>query len=196
MTDANRAVETERNLGIEWRRQMEQAKARCFDLSQELATPKAKTTTALGVGDGSGQLFVYGTHEAIKAAQAYVIASDEQAGELWRAIRTATGIARAVASRRYAADKFEPLNTLDGVLSQIDNMTAGLLEDWESRPKSLEVAVKLHTSSILPQLERFKAVLEAATVVRHYHSQHCDEMLKTKAIPSLIAALDALEAGQ
>lgn len=41
-------------------------------LSAQLAAAQEKVGTALGVGDGSGQLFVYGSHEAIKACQALI----------------------------------------------------------------------------------------------------------------------------
>ncbi len=52
------------------------------DQGSDLATPSSKarsepqpadTSNCLGVGDGSGNLFVYGTYEAIKACQALVL---------------------------------------------------------------------------------------------------------------------------
>lgn len=43
---------------------------------------KAKTACCMGVGSGDGNLFVYGTYESIKAAQALVFRAEANGGKL------------------------------------------------------------------------------------------------------------------
>lgn len=47
-----------------------------------IAELEAKTRTAMGVGSGSGNLFVYGDYDSIKAAQKIVIERDQLRAEL------------------------------------------------------------------------------------------------------------------
>lgn len=42
-------------------------------LQAELERLRAITSTAMGVGDGSGRLFVYGDYDSIKAAQRLIL---------------------------------------------------------------------------------------------------------------------------
>lgn len=46
-------------------------------ISAELRALRAKTTTAMGVGFGDGQLFVHGDYESIRAVQRIVIERDK-----------------------------------------------------------------------------------------------------------------------
>lgn len=48
----------------------------------EIAALRAKTQICMGVGDGAGNLFVYGDHESIKAAQNIVLRLGESAREI------------------------------------------------------------------------------------------------------------------
>lgn len=47
--------------------------------SEQLNELKAKTACCMGVGNGGGNLFVYGDYESIKAAQAFVLRAEAQA---------------------------------------------------------------------------------------------------------------------
>ena len=54
----------------------------CEVFRARIAELEAKTRTAMGVGGGSGNLFVYGDYDSIKAAQKIVIERDQLRAEL------------------------------------------------------------------------------------------------------------------
>lgn len=61
------------NVGLVWN--VQQAKINA--LLAALEELKAKTSTCMGVGNGSGNLFVYGDYDSIKAAQRIVLESEK-----------------------------------------------------------------------------------------------------------------------
>lgn len=56
-------------------------------LRAELGALKAKTSSMMGVGNGSGNLFVYGDADSIKAVQAIVLERDALKAELEAALK-------------------------------------------------------------------------------------------------------------
>ncbi len=70
-----------------WSRIGGEAATALESLSRELAEARARDyrqMTCMGVGDGSGQLFVYGDYDSIKAAQRIVLRAEEAE---WRLAR-------------------------------------------------------------------------------------------------------------
>ena len=82
----------------------------CEVFRARIAELEAKTRTAMGVGSGSGNLFVYGNYDSIKAAQKIVIERDQLRAEL-AAIKAQEPVARlpACPSRAFAVANLRDL---------------------------------------------------------------------------------------
>lgn len=65
-----------------WKARGEVEQAIIDGLRGEVAELEAKTRTVMGVGSGSGNLFVYGDYDSIKSAQKIVIERDQLRAEL------------------------------------------------------------------------------------------------------------------
>lgn len=70
---------------------MLQLHARLAKVTEELAALKEKTRCAIGVGDGSGNLIVYGTYDSVKAVQAMVLRLESAEKELAKLQAAQTG---------------------------------------------------------------------------------------------------------
>lgn len=65
----------------------------------------AKPEATIGVGDGSGQLFVHGSHEAVKRVQAVILDAERLRAEVARLQAEVARLSPSDEETRYTADQ-------------------------------------------------------------------------------------------
>ena len=105
------------------------------------------------------------------------IQQTERARENAPLLRELTTLAEAIHRRRYwHVKQWRPLDTPRGVLSQIDNMVAGLLDDLEAIPQTSEEVVEAVRRELIntPETADFMAAvpLEAIHQRERWGSEH------------------------